>query len=326
VLQFLVRRLFWALFLFVVATMVTYLIFFIVPGDPALIAAGSGATETPQFLAHVRHELHLDLPIYQQYWLFVWNMLRHGSLGFSFVNGTSVRWIVAQDAPVTASLVLGGAVLWLALAIPVGILSALRPRSFLDRSAMIVMLVGISAPAVWIGLILAYVFGFKLGWTPIAGYCNFLPTHQTGGCAGPASWAYHLILPWLTFMFFFAALYARLIRATVLETASEDYVRTARAKGASGSRVLFQHVLRNSMLPVVTILGMDLGLAVGAAVFTETVFNLPGLGQELVGASTSDNLPVVVGIVLVVTGAVIVFNFLVDVAYAWLDPRIRLGA
>jgi peptide/nickel transport system permease protein len=322
--RFLARRLLWAIFLFVVATMLTYLVFFIVPGDPALIAVGSGATETPQFLAHVRHELHLDLPIYQQYWLFVWNMLRHGSLGYSFVNGTSVRWVIAQDAPVTASLVFGGAVLWLALSIPIGILSALRPRSILDRTAMILVLVGISAPAVWSGLILAYVFGFRLGWTPIAGYCNLLPSHAVGVCAGPAQWAYHLILPWLTFTLLFAAFYTRLIRATVLETMSEDYVRTARAKGAPGSRVVLQHVLRNSMLPVVTMLGMDLGLAIGAAVFTETVFNLPGLGQDLVGAATSDNLPVVVGIVLVATCAVIVFNFLVDVAYAWLDPRIRL--
>jgi len=321
---FLVRRLLWAIFLFVVATMVTYLIFFIIPGDPALIAVGSGATETPQFLAHVRHELHLDLPIYQQYWLFVWNIVRHGSLGYSFVNGTSVRWIVAQDAPVTASLILGGAVLWLGISIPVGILSALRPRSLTDRFAMILVLIGISAPTFWTGLILAYVFGFKLGWTPIAGYCNFFPSHKAGVCAGPDQWAYHLILPWLTFTFLFAALYTRLVRATVLETMSEDYVRTARAKGASGARLLVQHVLRNSMLPLITILGMDLGLAIGAAVFIEMVFNLPGLGQEMVGASTSDNLPVVVGIVLVATAAVIVFNFLVDVAYAWLDPRIRL--
>jgi peptide/nickel transport system permease protein len=321
---FLVRRLLWAIFLFVVATMVTYLIFFIIPGNPALIAVGSGATETPQFLAHVRHELHLDLPIYQQYWLFVWNMLRHGSLGYSFVNGTSVRWVVAQDAPVTASLILGGAVLWLGISIPVGILSALRPRSLTDRLAMLLVLIGISAPTFWTGLILAYVFGFRLGWTPIAGYCNFLPSHKVGVCAGPGQWAYHLILPWLTFTFLFAALYTRLVRATVLETMSEDYVRTARAKGASGARVLVRHVLRNSMLPLITILGMDLGLAIGAAVFIEMVFNLPGLGQEMVGASTSNNLPVVVGIVLVATASVIVFNFLVDVAYAWLDPRIRL--
>src|ERR1700745_3955421 len=288
---FLVRRLFWALFLFLLATLVTYLIFFVIPGDPVPIAAGSGATATPAFLAHVRHVLHLDLPLYQQYWLFVWNMIRHASLGYSFRNGTSVRWIVGQDAPVTASLVFGGAVLWLAGSIPIGILSALRPRSLLDRAGMGFVLVGVSAPAVWIGLILAYVFGFKLGWTPIAGYCNFFPGRGAEICFGADQWAYHLILPWLTFTFLFTALYVRLIRANVLETMSEDYVRTARAKGAPSSRVLFQHVLRNSMLPVVTILGMDIGLALGGGIFTESIFNLPGLGHEVINAYNFKDLP-----------------------------------
>lgn len=324
--RFVVRRLLWALFLFVAATVVTYLIFFVIPGDPALIAAGSGASATPQFLAHVRHELHLDLPIYQQYWLFVWNMIRHGSLGYSFRNGASVRWVVGQDAPVTASLVLGGVVCWLAISVPLGILSAVRQRSLVDRAGMGFVLVGVSAPAVWIGLILAYVFGFELGWTPIAGYCDFFPSHQAGDCSGPGQWAYHLILPWLTFMFAFAALYVRLIRSSVLEAMTEDYVRTARGKGASGRRVLVYHVLRNSLLPIVTILGMDLGLALGGAVFTESVFNLPGLGADLVTAASSDDLPLVVGIVVFATIAVIVCNLVVDVAYAWLDPRIRLEA
>ena len=150
------------------ATLVTYLIFFVIPGDPGLIGAGSGATATPQFLAHVRHELHLDLPLYQQYWLFVWNMFRHASLGYSFRDAASVRWIVGQDAPVTASLVLGGAVLWLLVSIPLGVASALRPRSIVDRFGMVFVLVGVSAPSFWIGLVLAYVVGFELGWTPIA--------------------------------------------------------------------------------------------------------------------------------------------------------------
>lgn len=321
-LYFVIRRAFWALFLFVVATAISYLIFFVIPSDPAQIACGTHCT--PELIAHVRKSLHLDLPIYQQYWLFIWNLIRHGSLGYSFQNGASVRWLIGQDAPVTASLVFGGAVFWLSLSIPVGILSALRPRSILDRMGMIFVLVGISAPAVWIGLILAYIFGFKLGWTPIANYCNLLPNTTVGQCSGPGEWAYHLILPWMTFMFLFAALYVRLIRANVMETMSEDYVRTARAKGASGARVLFQHVLRNSMLPVVTILGMDIGLALGGAVFTETVFQLRGLGSQLVQSALQDDLPVVVGIVVFACLAVITFNFLVDITYAWLDPRIRL--
>ncbi|MFL5960215.1 MAG: ABC transporter permease [Gaiellaceae bacterium] len=320
---FIIRRIFWAFFLFIVATIVTYIIFYVIPTDPAELAAGRASL--PSIVKHIRHNLHLDLPIYQQYWLFLWNMIRHQSLGYSFRYGTSVRWVIAQDAPVTASLVFGGAFFWLLLAIPTGIISALRPRSIMDRSAMFFVLVGVSAPAVWIGLILAYVFGFRLGWTPIADYCNFFPSHQTGVCSGPARWAYHLVLPWMTFMLLFTALYTRFVRASVLETSSEDYVRTARAKGASPARVLFRHVLRNSLLPVVTMLGMDISLSLGGAVFTETVFNLHGLGQDLISAANNDDLPVVVGITVFATISVIIFNFLVDIVYAWLDPRIRLS-
>ena len=176
---FLIRRFLWAIFLFFCATVITYIIFFVIPSDPASIACGTHCT--PQQIVHIRHSLHLDLPIYQQYWLFMWNLLRHGSLGFSYINGVSVRWIIGQDAPVTASLVFGGAVFWLAISIPIGIISALRPRSIMDRFGMIFVLVGISAPAVWIGLSLAFVFGFKLGWTPIAGYGNLIPGSGTSG-------------------------------------------------------------------------------------------------------------------------------------------------
>jgi peptide/nickel transport system permease protein len=220
--------------------------------------------------------------------------------------------------------VFGGAFFWTLLAIPTGILSALRPRSILDRTTMLFVLIGVSAPAVWIGLILAYVFGFKLGWTPIADYCNFIPSHQIGVCSGPARWAYHLILPWMAFMFLNAAIYTRFVRASMLETMSEDYVRTARAKGAPATRVTLHHVLRNSLLPTVTMMGMDISLSLGGAVFTETVFNLHGLGQDLIGAALNDDLPLVVGITIFATLAVIVFNFIVDVVYAMLDPRIRL--
>ena len=320
--QYLIRRTFWALFLFVVATMITYIIFFLVPSDPALLAAGRAPK--PAIVAHIRHMMHLDIPFYQQYWLFVWNLVRHGSFGYSFVNGLPVRTMLGQEIPVTASIVFGAMFMWLALAIPTGIISALRPRSFVDRAGMVFVLIGISAPSVWIGLILIYLISFKLGWMPINDYCNLIPTHQTGVCSGPAQWAYHLILPWFTLAVGNAALYTRLIRATVMETSSEDYVRTAQAKGASPRRVLVQHVLRNSMLPVVTFLGMDLGLALGGVVFIEIVFGLPGLGQQIVQAAPRYDLPVIVGIVMFATLSVIIFNFIVDVLYAWLDPRIRL--
>ena len=320
--QFLIKRVFWAIFLFFVATIITYLIFWVIPADPAQLAAGRSAT--PADIARVRHFLHLDEPIWKQYGRFVWQLVRHGDLGRSFVNRESVRTIIGKDAPVTASLVFGGAVLWLALSIPIGILSALRPRSIMDRITMGVVLVGISAHPVWIGLIFAYFFGYKLHLTPIAGYCNFFPGSVGAQCEGPMNWAYHLVLPWVTFMILFAALYVRLIRANVMETMNEDYVRTARAKGASERRVMVQHVLRNSMLPVVTILGMDLGLALGGAFFTETVYGLPGLGKLAVGAISNFDMPTTQGVVVFATLCIIMFNLAVDTLYAWIDPRIRL--
>jgi peptide/nickel transport system permease protein len=319
--QFLIRRIFWAIFLFFVATIITYLIFWVIPSDPAALAAGKSAT--PADIARVRHFLHLDEPVWQQYLRFVWQLVRHGSLGQSFVNRQSVDSIIGKDAPVTASLVFGGAIMWLTLSIPIGILSALRPRSIMDRFTMMFVLIGISAHPVWIGLIFSYVFGYKLGLTPIAGYCNFFTGTVGAQCEGPVNWAYHLILPWCSFMILYAALYVRLVRANVMETASEDYVRTARAKGAGEGRVMVQHVLRNSMLPVVTILGMDLGLALGGAIFTEGIFNLPGLGHEIILAYGRADLPLITGIVVFSTIAVIVFNLLIDVAYGFLDPRIR---
>jgi len=319
--QFLIRRIFWAIFLFLVATIITYLIFWVIPADPAQLAAGRSAT--PADIARVRHFMHLDEPVWKQYGRFVWQLVRHGDLGRSFVNRQSVDSVIAKDAPVTASLVFGGAILWLTISIPIGILSAIRPRSIMDRITMCLVLVGISAHPVWIGLIFAYVFGYRLGLTPIAGYCNFFPGTTGAQCEGPVQWAYHLILPWCTFMILFAALYVRLIRANVMETLNEDYVRTARAKGATQGRVMLQHVLRNSLLPVVTILGMDLGLALGGAIFTEGIFNLPGLGQEIVQAYNRTDLPMITGIVVFATCAVIVFNLIVDVAYGFLDPRIR---
>jgi peptide/nickel transport system permease protein len=319
--QFLIRRIFWAIFLFFVATIITYLIFWVIPSDPAALAAGRSAT--PADIARVRHFLHLDEPIWKQYLRFVWQLVRHGDLGRSFVNRESVRTIIGKDAPVTAALVFGGAALWLAISIPIRILSTLRPRSVMDRITMTLVPIGISAHPVWIGLIFSYVFGYKLGLTPIAGYCNFFPGTVGAQCEGPLNWAYHLILPWCTFMILYAALYVRLIRANVMETFNEDYVRTARAKGASQGRVMVQHVLRNSMLPVVTILGMDRGLALGGAIFTEGIFNLPGLGHEIIQAYGRADLPLITGIVVFSTIAVIVFNLLIDVTYGFLDPRIR---
>jgi peptide/nickel transport system permease protein len=302
-------------------TLVTYVLFFLVPTDPARLIAGQAARD--QDVKRAARFLGTDRPIYVQYYKFVKRLVVDQDLGFSFANRQSVNSIVGNAAPVTASLVLGGAIFWMLLAIPIGILSALRPRSLLDRASMTFVLIGISAHPVWIGLIFAYVFGFKLHVTPITGYCDFI--NPATDCGGPVQWAYHLVLPWATFAILFAALYVRMIRANVLDTMNEDYVRTARAKGAPESLVMRSHILRNAMLPVVTMLGMDIGLALGGAVFTESVYGLPGLGKTAIFALNFNDVPTVEGVIVFATLAIIVFNLVVDLLYAWIDPRIRLA-
>jgi peptide/nickel transport system permease protein len=319
--RYLIRRVLWAFVLFVAVTMVTYVIFFIVPANPANLVCGRSCT--PEKVRQTEKFLHLDEPVWRQYLRFLKQLVVDQSLGRSYATRRDVNSIVAAAAPVTATLVFGGAIAWMLLALPVGILSALRPRSLLDRAAMVFVLVGISAHPVWIGLIFAYTFGFKLGWTPITGYCDFI--NPATECGGPVQWAYHMILPWATFMILFAALYVRMIRANVLETLNEDYVRTARAKGAPESRVLRSHVLRNAMLPVGTMLGMDIGLALGGAVFTESVYGLPGLGRVVIQSLENFDLPITQGVVVFATLAIILFNLVVDLLYAVIDPRIRLA-
>jgi peptide/nickel transport system permease protein len=320
--RYLIRRLIWAVMLFFAVTIVAYILFFIIPADPARQFAGKGAN--PETVAKARAYLGLDDPIYVQYYNFVKRLVVHQDLGHSWYNRESVNQIVADAAPVTASLVIGGAIFWMLIAVPIGVLSALRPRSLLDRGAMVFVLIGISAHPIWIGLIFAWLFGYKWGLTPITGYADVFnpPPGQPGG---PVQWAYHLILPWMTFMILFAALYVRMIRANVIETLNEDYVRTARAKGAPESIVLRSHVLRNAMLPIVTMLGMDIGLALGGALFTETVYSLPGLGRTSVQALANYDVPTVMGVIVFATIIIIVFNLIVDLLYAAIDPRIRLA-
>src|SRR5690242_1701831 len=321
----------WAFVLFIAVTIVTYIIFYAIPADPARLACGQRATA--ECIQRAAHYLGTDRPLYVQYGKFVGRLmpfsfsggvhLKEPSLGRSFTNRLSVNYVVAQAAPVTASLVFGGVVFWMMIALPVGILSALRPRSLLDRTAMVFVLVGISAHPVWIGLLFAYFFGFKAGIFPITGYCDFI--NPSGDCGGPVQWAYHLVLPWATFAILFAALYVRMIRANVMETLGEDYVRTARAKGAPEWLVMRSHVLRNALLPVVTMLGMDIGIALGGAIFTESVYGLPGLGKTLIQSISTFDLPTTQGVVVFATMCIIVLNLVVDVLYAWIDPRIRLS-
>ncbi len=313
--SYLIKRLVWAGVLMIIISFVTFMLFFIAPADVPLGYQGSRGTTN---IATQFQNTRQPLPV--AYLHFLWGIVRHGQLGQSFSDGQPVTYKLEQALPVTASLVIGGALLWTLLALMIGVLSALRPRSLIDRAGMVFILLGISIHPITLGLTLSYLFGVKLQWTPIAGYCNL--RHPQGGCGGAVQWATHMILPWIAFSFLFAALYARMIRASVLETLNEDYVRTARAKGAGGSRILCNHVLRNALLPVVTMLGMDIGLAFAGALFIEEVFSLPGIGQTMAQALTRRDMPVIMGVVLVVSVAVVVANTIVDVLYSVIDPRV----
>jgi len=332
VIRYIIRRLIFSVGMFVTVTLIGFVLFYLIPADPAKFACGRACT--PEMVAKVAHYLGTDRPVYVQYAKFLGRLMpvsfkggphfKEPNLGRSFVNRQSVNWIVGQAAPVTASLVFGGLVIWMMIALPVGILSALRPRSLLDRVSMTGVLMGISLHPVWIGLVASWLIGYKLHLTPIANYANFF--HPLfGQPGGPVQWAYHLILPWCTFAILFAAVYVRMIRANVMETMNEDYVRTARAKGAPEFRVMRAHILRNALLPVVTMLGMDVGLALGGAIFTEQVYSLPGLGYTSISALTNYDSPVVLGVLVFACTAIIVLNLLVDLLYAWIDPRIRLS-
>ena len=322
--RYLIRRILWACLLFVIITFVTFVIFFMGPNDPARAQCG-GDQAQPACLKLVTEKYGLNKPLYMQYWYFFDRLVIHHNLGVSYATSQSINQSIGKAAPVTASLVFGGAILWMIIALIIGVFSALRPRSLLDRAAMVFVLIGISAHPVWIGLIFEYVFGVKLGWTPIANYANFFGAPaDSGQPGGPWQWFYHMILPWMTFSLLFAALYARMIRANVMETMNEDFVRTARAKGAPENRILVSHVLRNALLPVVTMLGMDIGVALGGAVFTESVYQLPGLGRNLVIGIQSNDFATVQGVVVFATIAILFFNLIVVVLYAWIDPRIRL--
>jgi peptide/nickel transport system permease protein len=320
VLGFVLRRLAWAVVLFLALTLYTYVLFFVIPGNNDVIRRGFRGDQGTS----LRETVGIDGgSLVREYGSFVSHVVR-GDLGVSNRDNQQVVDVIARAAPVTLSLVIGGAVVWLLIAIPIGLISALRPRSLLDRGGMIFVLVGVSAHPLWIGLMLAYVFGFKLQLTPIGGYCSVFTPNDV--CGGPVQWAYHLLLPWIAFAAVFAAIYARMIRASVLEVYDADHIRTARAIGMSEGRILRTQVLRNAALPLVTMLGMDVGLAFGGAIFVERAFGLPGIGRLLVTSLGGRDLPVVLGIVVFVTTAILLFNLVVDLLYPLLDPRIGYGS
>ena len=330
--QYLIRRLIWAAALMLTVTLIGYALFFLVPSDPARQACGKSCTPTQ--LKRAAHDLGTDRPFYVQYGRFIGRLMpvsftggphfKAPNLGHSYFQDTTVNRIIARAAPVTISLVLGAVVLWMLIAVPIGILSALRPRSLLDRTSMFGVLVGVSMHPVWLGLLLIHFFGGTWNLFPVGGYAGLFFTTDYNQAHGPVQWAYHLALPWFTLSVLFIAIYVRMIRANVMEVMNEDYVRTARAKGAPEAQVLRSHILRNAMLPIVTMLGMDIGLALGGAVFTESIYSLHGIGNASILALTNFDTPTVLGVMVFATTMIIVFNLIVDLVYAWVDPRIRL--
>jgi peptide/nickel transport system permease protein len=320
VLAFVLKRLAWGAMLVWLTTLICFVIFFLLPSKPA--------SNRPGFVIAPNLQAEYGLQgksAPHQYVIFM-NHLVHGDLGRSLQQHQPV-WQALHDAiPVTASLILGGTILWLLIAFPIGIISAMRPRSLLDKGLMALVLVGVSAHPVWLSLIFSYLLGYRAHVFPIAGYCDFLyDPHSPNLCGGPRYWAYHMALPWLTFALIFAALYARMIRASLLETMNEDYVRTARGKGASSLRVMRKHVLRNALMPVVAMLSMDMvTISFTGVVFIETVFQLPGLGQVLYRALRTLDLPVILGIAIVVSVAVVIANLVADLLYSVIDPRVTL--
>ncbi len=318
-LLYVARRLVWSAVVILIVTAITFAIFFLLPpGDPALRFAGR--QPSPELLHTIRANLGLDHPWYAQYFKFVKSIVfgdKFGwpGLGYSYGSSVPIRDKIIEKTPRTLSLIGGAAALWLAMGVSVGVLSAVKRRSLVDRLAMGFALFGISAPVFWLGLMALFLFWYKLDITAGTGYVDFTKS--------PLDWASHLILPWTVLALLFAATYARMVRGNLLDTLGEDYIRTARAKGLSERRVIFGHGLRASLAPIVTMFGLDVALLVGGAVITESVFNIDGLGFMAIDSVFRGDLPATLGVVLVGTFAVVVMNLLVDIAYAFLDPRVR---
>jgi peptide/nickel transport system permease protein len=317
-LRYIIRRILWGIGLLFLVTAGVFLIFYVLPSaDPAVLRAGRNAG--PAQISEIRHSLGLDQPIYVQFWRYMRQVFLHFDFGYSYRFNVPVRQLIVSHLGPTALLVAGAAILWLFIGVSVGIISAVRRRSLLDRATMTTSLALISAPVFWLGLVALYLTANDIGKVAIfpgqgsyAAASNFLGRVES------------LILPWLVLSAATAAIYARYMRASMIETMSEDYIRTARAKGVRERTVIMRHGVRGAITPIVTLIGLDVGtLLAGNAILTESVFNIPGVGKLLATSISSSDLTTIQGITLFGAFFIILFNLLVDIGYAYLDPRVR---
>jgi peptide/nickel transport system permease protein len=312
--RFVVRRLLQMVLVMFAVSVLTFLIFNVIPnGDPAVRMAGRQPTETQ--IEAIRKEWGFDENIVVQY-LTTMKKVLTGDLQ-SYFTQLPVGEEILKGLPRTLSLAVGAALLWMFVAVCFGLYSAMRAGKFADRFLTIIALIGISMPVFWIGALMNYYLGFKWGLFPNGGYVEFTED--------PIDWFYHLILPWTALAILFVGFYSRLLRSNVLDTINEDYVRTARAKGLSERQIMVRHVLRNSLIPIVTLWGLDFGAVLGGgAILTETVFDLQGVGQYAADSIGQLDVPPVLAVTIFAAFFIVLLNAIVDIVYAYLDPRIRL--
>jgi peptide/nickel transport system permease protein len=312
--RFIVRRLLQMVLVMFAVSVLTFLIFNVIPnGDPAERMAGRQPTQSQ--VEAIRQEWGFDEPIYVQY-VKTMEKVFTGDLR-SYFTQLDVGEEIAKGLPRTLSLAIGAAILWLVVAVAFGLYSAVKAGKFADRFLTIIALVGISLPVFWIGALMNYYLGFKAGIFPNGGYVEFTED--------PIDWAYHLILPWTALAILFIGFYSRVLRSNVLDTINEDYVRTARAKGLTERQIMLRHVLRNSRIPIITLWGLDFGAVLGGgAILTETVFDLQGVGQYAADSIGQLDVPPVLAVTLFSAFFIVLLNAIVDILYAYLDPRIRL--
>ena len=314
---FILRRLLWTVVLLFFVTALTFLVFNVLPtADPA--AARAGRNPSPELIASIRDQLNLDDPLPVRFFDYIADLVLRFDFGTSLANDTPVRPLIFDALPNTIMLVLGAAVLWFVSGVVIGTISAVRRGTLLDRFAMTSALVAISAPVYWLGLVGLYLFSSDLG---VLGIFPAAGTYDAS--QGILTSISSLFLPWIVLAAAFSAIYARLLRSNLLEVMSEDYIRTARVKGLSERRVVVRHGLRSAITPIITVLGLDVGILLGGAILTESVFGIPGIGQLSFDAIQRNDIDIVQGSTLFLALGVCLMSLTVDVLYAFLDPRVR---